>query len=98
MKIRNQRLVPNAIEPRSYIGDYSTARDQYTLSLLPEPCDSIADVCVRVGSQSIRSVLLLVMLGAVLVAVTTAEEALVTWASRQIGRPVKWTADEARHL
>ena len=30
MKIRNQTW-SNAIEPRSYIGDYSTARDQYTL-------------------------------------------------------------------
>ena len=35
MKIRNQRLVPNAIEQRSYIGDYSTAVIS-TLYILPE--------------------------------------------------------------
>ena len=31
MKIRNQRMIANAIEPRSYVGDYDKGRDQYTL-------------------------------------------------------------------
>ncbi|GAB4465431.1 MAG: xanthine dehydrogenase family protein molybdopterin-binding subunit [Thermoflexibacter sp.] len=95
----NQRLVPNAIEPRAAIGDYDETNDRYTLYTssqnphlirllmcafvlgLPEHKVRVIapDVGGGFGSKIFHYV----------------EEALVTWASKQIGRPVKWTAERS---
>ncbi len=95
----NQRLVPNAIEPRSAIGDYDETNDRYTLYTssqnphlirllmcafvlgLPEHKVRVIapDVGGGFGSKIFHYI----------------EEALVTWASKQIGRPVKWTAERS---
>ncbi len=95
----NQRLVPNAIEPRSYIGSYDHVYDRYTLYTstqnphlirllmcafvlgLPEHKVRVVgpDVGGGFGSKIYHYV----------------EEALVTWASKQIRRPIKWTCDRS---
>ena len=99
MKIRNQRLVPNAIEPRSYIGDYSTARDQYTLYTSSQNPHVIrllmCAFVLGVPEHKVRVVARDVGGGFGSKIYHYAEEALVTWASRQIGRPVKWTAERS---
>ena len=97
MKIRNQRMIANAIEPRSYIGDYSKAKDQYTLYtssqnphvirlLMCAFVLGIPEHKTRVVSKDVGG-------GFGSKIFHYAEEALVTWASQQIARPVKWTAE-----
>ena len=99
MKIRNQRMIANAIEPRSYIGDYSKARDQYTLYtssqnphvirlLMCAFVLGIPEHKTRVVSKDVGG-------GFGSKIFHYAEEALVTWASQQIARPVKWTAERS---
>ncbi|MEY3045506.1 MAG: hypothetical protein RL242_2348, partial [Pseudomonadota bacterium] len=99
MKIRNQRLVPNAIEPRSYIGDYSAARDQYTLYTSSQNPHVIrllmCAFVLGIPEHKVRVVARDVGGGFGSKIYHYAEEALVTWASRQIGRPVKWTAERS---
>jgi len=99
MKIRNQRLVPNAIEPRSYIGDYSAARDNYTLYTSSQNPHVIrllmCAFVLGVPEHKVRVVARDVGGGFGSKIYHYAEEALVTWASRQIGRPVKWTAERS---
>ena len=99
MKIRNQRMIANAIEPRSYIGDYSKARDKYTLYtssqnphvirlLMCAFVLGIPEHKTRVVSKDVGG-------GFGSKIFHYAEEALVTWASQQIARPVKWTAERS---
>lgn len=99
LQIRNQRLVPNAIEPRSYIGDYDAARDFYTLYtssqnphvirlLMCAFVLGLPEHKVRVVSRDVGG-----GFGSKIYHYT--EEALVIWASKKIGRPIKWTAERS---
>ncbi len=95
----NQRMVANAIEPRSCIGDYDDTNDRYTLYtssqnphlirlLLCAFVLSLPEHKVRVVSPDVGG-----GFGSKIFHYT--EEALVTWCSNKIGRPVKWTADRS---
>jgi carbon-monoxide dehydrogenase large subunit len=95
----NNRLIPNAIEPRSANGSYSRADDNYTLYVASQnphverllmtafvmglPEHKVRVVAPDVGGGFGSKIYLY------------AEDVVVTWASRQIGRPVKWTADRS---
>ena len=95
----NQRLIPNAIEPRCAIGDYDAARDHYTLYttsqnphvirlLLCAFVLGLPEHKVRVVSPDVGG-------GFGSKIFHYAEEVLAVWCSGQIGRPVKWTADRS---
>jgi len=99
LEFNNQRLAPNAIEPRSYIADYDVNGDKWTLYsstqnphlirlLLCAFVLGIPEHKVRVVSYDVGG-----GFGSKIYHYT--EEALLTWASREIGRPVKWTADRS---
>ncbi len=99
LEITNQRLVPNAIEPRCAIGDYDGARDHYTLYtssqnphvirlLLTAFVLGLPEHKVRVVSPDVGG-------GFGSKIFHYAEEVLAIWCSRQIGRPVKWTAQRS---
>jgi carbon-monoxide dehydrogenase large subunit len=95
----NQRLIPNAIEPRSYIGSYDAANEKYTLYtstqnphlirlLMCAFVLGIPEHKVRVVGPDVGG-----GFGSKIYHYT--EEALVTWASKKINRPVKWTAERS---
>lgn len=99
MEYRNQRLAPNAMEPRSYIADYDVNADKWTLYtstqnphlirlLLCAFVLGIPEHKVRVVSYDVGG-----GFGSKIYHYT--EEALLTWASKEIGRPVKWTSDRS---
>jgi carbon-monoxide dehydrogenase large subunit len=99
LDITNQRLIPNAIEPRSAIGDYDDANDRYTLYttsqnphltrlLMSAFVLGIPEHKVRVISPDVGG-------GFGSKIFHYIEEALMIWCSRQIGRPVKWTAERS---
>ena len=93
----NQRLIPNAIEPRSYIGSYDPAYDKYTLySSTQNPHLIRLLMCafvLGIPEHKVRVVGPDVGGGFGSKAFHYAEEALVTWAAQKLGRPVKWTAE-----
>lgn len=95
----NNRVVPNAMEPRSYIGDYDTAYDKYTLYtstqnphlirlLMCAFVLGIPEHKVRVVGPDVGG-----GFGSKIYHYT--EEALVTWAAKQLRRPIKWTSDRS---
>jgi carbon-monoxide dehydrogenase large subunit len=92
----NQRLVPNAIEPRSYNSSYDVSSDKYTLYtstqnphlirlLMCAFVLGIPEHKVRVVGPDVGG-----GFGSKIFHYT--EEALLTWCTRKIKRPVKWTA------
>jgi hypothetical protein len=95
----NQRMVPNPIEPRSAIGLYEPSSDRYTLYtstqnphlirlLMCAFVLGIPEHKVRVVGPDVGG-----GFGSKIFHYT--EEALVTWCSKQIERPVKWTSERS---
>ncbi len=95
----NNRLIPNAIEPRAAIGDFEPTSGEYTLYttsqnphvirllmgafVLQIPEHKLRVIAPDVGGAFGSKIF------------HYAEEALVTWASGKLARPVKWTAERS---
>jgi carbon-monoxide dehydrogenase large subunit len=95
----NNRLIPNAMEPRVANGSYSRADDSYTLYVASQnphverllmtafvmglPEHKVRVVAGDVGGGFGSKIYLY------------AEDVAVTWASKQVNRPVKWTSDRS---
>ena len=95
----NNRLVPNAIEPRAANATYSRADDGYTLYVASQnphverllmtafvlglPESKVRVVAPDVGGGFGSKIYLY------------GEDVAVTWAAKQLNRPVKWTSDRS---
>ncbi|MEZ5839759.1 MAG: xanthine dehydrogenase family protein molybdopterin-binding subunit [Hyphomicrobiales bacterium] len=100
LDVRNNRLVPNAIEPRSAIGSYDPAEEHYTLyntSQNPHVARLVLSAFVGVAPEhKLRVIAPDVGGGFGSKIFIYPEETVCLWASRRIGgRPVKWTADRS---
>ncbi len=99
MEFRNQRLAPNAMEPRSYIADYDVNGDKWTLYTSTQNPHLIrllmCAFALGIPEQKVRVVSKDVGGGFGSKVYHYTEECLVTWASKEIGRPVKWTSDRS---
>ena len=95
----NNRLVPNAMEPRAALGDYDTTSGEHTLyttSQNPHVIRLLMGAFVlNIPESKLRVVAPDVGGGFGSKIYHYAEEAIVTWAAAKLGRPVKWTADRA---
>ncbi len=92
----NNRVVANPIEPRAALGDYDRAADRYTLHTSSQGSHKLIDVLsehvLKVPAEKLRVVTADVGGSFGIKIFTYPEHALVLWASRKVGRPVKWTA------
>jgi carbon-monoxide dehydrogenase large subunit len=95
----NNRLVPNAIEPRAANATYSRAGDEYTLYVASQnphverllmtafvlglPESKVRVVAPDVGGGFGSKIYLY------------GEDVVVTWAAKKLNRPVKWTAERS---
>ncbi len=95
----NNRLIPNAMEPRCAIGDYDQSGGQYTLHttsqnphvirlLMAAFVMGLSESKLRVHAPDVGG-------GFGSKIYNYAEEVIVTWAAAKVGRPVKWTADRS---
>ncbi len=96
----NNRLVPNAIEPRAAVGSYDTGEDHYTLyttSQNPHVARLVISAFLGLAPEhKLRVVAPDVGGGFGSKIYIYNEEVICTWASKKIGgRPVKWTADRS---
>jgi carbon-monoxide dehydrogenase large subunit len=95
----NNRLVPNAMEPRAAIGEYNRATREYTLyttSQNPHVIRLLMGAFVlHIPENRLRVVAPDVGGGFGSKIYHYAEEAIVTWAAAKVRRPVKWTAERS---
>ncbi len=99
LELRNQRVVPNAIEPRCAIGQYEDSTGKYTLyttSQNPHLTRLLMTAFVLgIPEHKVRVVAPDVGGGFGSKIYHYAEEAMMIWASQRIGRPIKWTSDRS---
>ena len=93
----NNRLIPNAMEPRAAVGDYDSGTDTmtlYTTSQNPHVARVVLSAFIGLAPENkLRVVAPDVGGGFGSKIFIYAEETVCLWAARKIDRPVKWTAD-----
>ena len=100
LRLENNRVTANTIEPRCAIGDVSGGRyTLYTTSQDPHGLRSkLAAAILHVPETKIRVVAPDVGGGFGMKSNIYPDDVLVLWASRRLGRPVKWTATRSESL
>ncbi len=97
MEITNNRLVPNAMEPRAALASYDTAEDHYTLwttSQNPHVARLVLSAFYNVAPEhKLRVIAPDVGGGFGSKIYIYPEEIVCLWASKRTGVPVKWTGD-----
>ncbi|TIO84666.1 MAG: xanthine dehydrogenase family protein molybdopterin-binding subunit [Mesorhizobium sp.] len=97
MKIVNNRLVPNAMEPRAALGHYDKAEDHYTCwttSQNPHLARLVMSAFYNVAPENkLRVIAPDVGGGFGSKIYIYPEEIVCLWASKKTGVPVKWVAD-----
>jgi len=97
LDLTNNRLVPNAMEPRAAIGDFDRATGEHTLyttSQNPHVIRLLMGAFVlHIPEAKLRVVAPDVGGGFGSKIYHYAEEAIVTWAAAKLKKPVKWTAE-----
>ena len=99
LDIVNNRLIPNAIEPRAAVASYSRADESYTLYVANQnphverllmtafvlglPESKVRVIAPDVGGGFGSKIYLY------------AEETALVWASKKVNRPIKWAADRS---
>ncbi|MFT3808727.1 MAG: xanthine dehydrogenase family protein molybdopterin-binding subunit [Micropepsaceae bacterium] len=99
LDIVNNRLIPNPMEPRAALGDYDTGtgiHTLYTTSQNPHVARLVLSAFVGIAPENkLRVIAPDVGGGFGSNIFIYAEETVCVWASRRVGRPVKWTSDRS---
>ncbi len=102
LRLVNNRITANAIEPRCAIGVYDAADGKYVLHTTTQDPHGVramlSSAVLHVPQSKIRVVSPDVGGGFGMKAELYPDDALVLWAAKRCGRPVKWTATRAESL
>ncbi|MDA9475165.1 carbon monoxide dehydrogenase [Bradyrhizobium sp. CCBAU 65884] len=97
LDVTNNRLAPNAMEPRAAIADYDAAEEHFTLyttSQNPHVARLVLSAFYNIAPEhKLRVIAPDVGGGFGSKIFIYPEEMVALWASKKIGRPVKWTGD-----
>jgi len=99
LELVNNRLIPNAMEPRAAIGEYDRGSSGYTLyttSQNPHVARLVLSAFIGIAPENkLRVIAPDVGGGFGSKIFIYSEEVVCVWASRKVGRPVKWVADRS---
>jgi len=97
IELTNNRLIPNAIEPRAAIGEHDPGQDSltlYTTSQNPHVTRLVLAAFIGLAPEhKLRVIAPDVGGGFGSKIFIYAEETVCLWAARKVGRPVKWVAE-----
>ena len=102
VRLYNNRITANSMEPRAALGDYNGADDAFTLhtssqnphgvrSILCGAVFKMPEIKLRVVAPDVGG-------GFGMKGDIYPEDGLVLWASRKVGRPVKWVATRTESM
>ncbi len=100
LRIVQQRLLPTAMEPRAAVAQYNRGSGQLTLwctSQNPHIHRFLCSVMLKLPEHRVRVIAPEVGGGFGSKIPAYSDEALVSWAAMQTGRPVKWTEDRSEN-
>ncbi|MEO1223416.1 MAG: xanthine dehydrogenase family protein molybdopterin-binding subunit [Pseudomonadota bacterium] len=99
IEIVNNRLIPNAMEPRAAIGEYDIGSEDFTLyttSQNPHVARLVLSAFIGIGAEhNLRVIAPDVGGGFGSKIYIYPDEITCLWASKKVGRPVKWTGDRS---
>ena len=98
LRLDNHRVVTNPMEPRGAVGCFDSGTGRYTLHLSSQNVHAIRDLTARalgVASTEVRFVAPDVGGGFGAKNFAYGELALILWAAKRVGRPVKWIASRS---
>ncbi len=99
LDIVNNRLIPNAMEPRAAIGEYDRGQDAFTLyttSQNPHVARLVLSAFIGIAPENkLRVIAPDVGGGFGSKIFIYAEETVCIWAAKKVRRPVKWTAERS---
>src|SRR5947208_7666845 len=99
LELTNNRLVPNAMEPRAAIAEYNEAEEHFTLyttSQNPHVARLVQSAFYNIAQEhKLRVVAPDVGGGFGSTIYIYPEEMVALWASKKVRRPVKWTGDRS---
>ena len=99
LSLVNNRLIGNPMEPRAAIAEYNPGTGHYTLwstSQFPHVVRFLMSALVlKIPEQKMRVVAPDVGGGFGVKQFHYGEEAVITWAAKRVGRPIKWVADRS---
>jgi aerobic carbon-monoxide dehydrogenase large subunit len=99
LSLVNNRLIGNPMEPRAAIAEYNAGTGHYTLwttSQFPHVVRFLmAALVLNIPEQKMRVVAPDVGGGFGVKQFHYGEEAVITWAAKRVGRPIKWVADRS---
>ena len=99
LDIVNNRLIPNAMEPRAAIGEYDAGSGIFTLTTTsqnPHVARLVLSAFVQIAPEhKLRVIAPDVGGGFGSKIFIYPEETVCIWAARKVGRPVRWTADRS---
>jgi carbon-monoxide dehydrogenase large subunit len=101
LRLENNRLSANAMEPRVALGDYDPGAESYTLYTSTQNPHGVRNEMSRIfhlPETRFRVIAPDVGGGFGMKGEAYPEDGLVLWASRLTGRPVKWTATRTESL
>ncbi|MDX1515002.1 MAG: molybdopterin cofactor-binding domain-containing protein, partial [Gammaproteobacteria bacterium] len=99
LELVNNRLIPNAMEPRAAIGEYNPGSDEitlYTTSQNPHVARLVISAFIQLAPEhKLRVVAPDIGGGFGSKIFIYLEECITAWAARELKRPVKWTAERS---
>ncbi len=102
LRLVNNRLVANFMEPRGAIGEYDAGEDRYTLTVSSQGVhglqDTLAAKIMNLPPEKIRVVTGDVGGGFGVKTFMYREYPLVLAAAKMLGRPVRWLSDRSEHF
>ena len=97
--IINNRLIPNAMEPRAAVAEFNESNGEYTLYTTTQNPHVIrllmGAFVLSIPEHKLRVIAPDVGGGFGSKIFLYAEETIITWASAKIGRPIKWRAERS---
>jgi carbon-monoxide dehydrogenase large subunit len=99
LDIVNNRLIPNALEPRAAVGEYDDSNESltlYTTSQNPHVARLVLAAFIGLGPENKLRVVAPDVGGGFGSKIYVYRDEIVTlWAAKKLNRPVKWTADRS---